>query len=129
MTLGVERLDHYSIRTTDIDTTRQFFVEALGFEDGYRPPFTFPGYWLYCGSHPTVHLIGIEKDQAVGSGAVDHMAFAATDAEKIRTRLVELGLEYRERRVPDLERHQIFVDDPNGITVELIFPYGENPSA
>ena len=120
--MAVDQLDHYSIRTTDLDKTVAFFVEALGFEDGYRPGFSFPGKWLYCGDKPVVHLIGIEDGQEIGSGAVDHLAFAASNITEVRKRLDQNDLTYFERTVPDLNRRQIFVDDPNGITVELNFP-------
>ena len=120
--MSVERLDHYSIRTTDLETTSRFFVDVLGFEEGDRPPFTFPGVWLYCGGKPTVHLIGIEEGQQSGSGAVDHVAFSATGFDTFRARLSELGLAFRESQVPGLQRRQLFVDDPSGIKVELNFP-------
>jgi hypothetical protein len=38
-------------------------------------------------------------------------------------KLVEFGLNFQERIVPELSEHQLFVDDPNGIKIELIFPY------
>ena len=55
--MALDRLDHYSIRTTDLDTTRDFYVEVLGLSEGYRPTFDFPGHWLYCGERAVVHLI------------------------------------------------------------------------
>ena len=36
--------------------------------------------------------------------------------------------EYRERQVPNMNLFQIFVEDPNGITIELNY-WGENESA
>ena len=129
-------LDHCAIRTGDLVATRDFFVDVLGLEDGDRPPFPFPGHWLYCAGRPVVHLIGLDaqgstglvdymgedRDAALtGTGAVDHVAFAADDLEGMRARIEELGIESRERDVPDLALHQIFVVDPNGITVEINF--------
>jgi hypothetical protein len=34
-------------------------------------------------------------------------------------RMKEKGYPFRERQVPDMDLFQVFVDDPNGITVEL----------
>jgi hypothetical protein len=34
-------------------------------------------------------------------------------------------LEFRERTVPDLGLHQVFVEDPSGVTIELNFPCAE----
>ncbi len=134
--MGITRLDHYSIRTDDLETTRDFYVEALGLVDGPRPPFPFPGYWLYCGDRPVVHLIGLDpggaqgltdymgadrKQVLKGGGAVDHVAFNADNLDGMRTRLESLGIDYRERDVPDMHLHQVFVQDPNGFTIEINF--------
>jgi catechol 2,3-dioxygenase-like lactoylglutathione lyase family enzyme len=135
--MGLTRLDHFSIRTADVDGTRDFFVRVLGLTDGERPPFKFPGAWLYCGEKDVVHIIGIdpadksglvdylgdrEEGVLAGTGAVDHLAFMAEDIEAMRNRLKDAGIPSREREVPLLGVRQIFVEDPNGVTVELNFP-------
>jgi len=35
------------------------------------------------------------------------------------------GTLFRERTVPDLGLHQLFIDDPNGVTIELNYPASE----
>ena len=45
--MGIEQLDHYSIRTPDLARAIRFYEDALGFHSGPRPPFTFPGAWMY----------------------------------------------------------------------------------
>ena len=47
-------LNHYSIRTTDMAATERFYVDVLGLTVGPRPPFPFPGLWLYRGPHTEV---------------------------------------------------------------------------
>jgi len=37
----------------------------------------------------------------------------------LMARLEAKGVRYRERKVPDLDLFQLFIEDPNGITVEL----------
>jgi catechol 2,3-dioxygenase-like lactoylglutathione lyase family enzyme len=138
-------LNHYSIRTTDLDACRRFYVDVLGLEVGPRPNFSFPGLWLYAGdtsqwSNAVVHIIGIAagkpdglKDHLgdrnagtlQGSGAVDHVAFFATGLTAMRARLARLGVAARERTVPDLGLRQLFVVDPTGIVVELNYPATE----
>ena len=49
--MPLSKISHYSIRTLDLEATRKFYTEALGFTVGPRPPFNFPGLWLYNGSH------------------------------------------------------------------------------
>ena len=46
-------------------------------------------------------------------------------AAATRTRLAAMGIAARERTVPLLGLHQLFVDDPNGVVVELNFPASE----
>jgi len=93
-----------------------------------------------------VHLIGIDPDKPeglkeylgdnvdpqfgeTGSGAFDHVAFRAKDPSVLIARLNNQGYDFRERKVPDLDLHQIFVEDPNGITVELNYFADEQKAA
>jgi catechol 2,3-dioxygenase-like lactoylglutathione lyase family enzyme len=68
--MPIGRLDHYSIRTLDIEASRRFYTEVMGFEEGFRPAFDFPGIWLYNGSHAgsygVVHIIGIDLSNPEG---------------------------------------------------------------
>ena len=138
--MGIAVLDHYSIRTLKLDETRAFYVDALGLQAGPRPPFKFPGVWLYRGDKAIVHVVGIDPENpaattdylgikgeldVVGTGTLDHVAFLATGLAAMRGRLHEMGVEIRERAVPDLGLHQLFVEDPNGVTIELNYPAAE----
>ena len=44
--MSIGKLDHYSIRTLDIEASRRFYTEVMGFQVGFRPLFKFPGLWL-----------------------------------------------------------------------------------
>ena len=44
-------------RRTISKPTRDFYRNILGLEVGFRPDLNFPGYWLYCGDVPVVHLV------------------------------------------------------------------------
>ncbi len=119
--MTIDRLDHVTIVTGDLEATRDFYVEVLGLEDGQRPPFTFPGAWLYCGPNPVVHLIGDDEAPPPGTGTFDHVAFRASDYDGVIRRLEAKGVDFNTRTVPDLGLRQIFVHDPNGVQVELNF--------
>jgi catechol 2,3-dioxygenase-like lactoylglutathione lyase family enzyme len=125
--MGLERMDHYTVRTTELARTREFYVDVLGLVDGYRPNFAFPGNWLYLGDFPVVHLIGLDPaaDSPVGSGAVDHIAFRAVDLTGMHAHLADLGVDWRDRTVPDQSLRQVFVEDPNGVVIELNFAADE----
>ena len=137
----INSLDHCAIRTTKLQETRDFFVDILGLQDGERPDFPFPGAWLYTDSTAVIHLIGVDPDDQSGlqryvggeisteslqgSGAFDHIAFRANDPSVLTERLKQTDYEYRERQVPNMNLFQIFVEDPNGITIELNY-WGED---
>lgn len=138
-------LNHFSIRTTDMEATRVFYEGALGLSVGPRPPFPFPGIWLYNGSHSDVanamvHVIGIDLNDPEGlkqylgdrdlsslkgTGAVDHIALFATGLEAKLQHLKQQGIAVRERTVPAIGLHQLFMDDPNGVVIELNYPAAE----
>ena len=138
-------LNHYAIRTYDLAACRRFYADLLGLAVGPRPDFPFPGLWLYAGdtavwANAVVHIVGIDRNdptglnqylgerdntQLQGSGAVDHVAFFATGLAAMRSTLAALGIAHRERTVPSIGLHQVFVDDPNGIIVELNYPAAE----
>jgi catechol 2,3-dioxygenase-like lactoylglutathione lyase family enzyme len=147
--MPIGKLDHYSIRTLDIEASRRFYIEVMGFNAGFRPPFKFPGVWLYNGAqYPettgVVHIIGIDPNDPQGlkdylgdrdlaslkgTGTVDHMAFTATGLDGMRLRLKGHGVGFRERTVPSLGIHQVFFEDPSGVTIELNYPAAEAAAA
>lgn len=135
--MAVSRLDHYSIRTTDLERTRTFYTEVIGLSVGPRPIFPFPGVWLYNGDVAVVHVVGIDVNDPAGladylgdrgledqdgTGTIDHVAFLCGDVAAMRERFAAAGVATREREVPLLKLQQIFLDDPNGVTLELNFP-------
>jgi hypothetical protein len=52
---------------------------------------------------------------------VDHIAFLASEPGQFIRRFKDLGVEYRPRALPESDLYQIFVKDPNGLTIELNF--------
>jgi catechol 2,3-dioxygenase-like lactoylglutathione lyase family enzyme len=124
--MGVEKLDHYAIRITDVARSVKFYEDALGLTQGYRPPFTFPGAWLYAGVKAIVHLVGADATGLAGTGPIDHIAFTASGLAEMRARLTRHGIEFRERRVPDLGLRQLFVHDPDGIKLEFNYSYPDD---
>ncbi|HYM31541.1 MAG TPA: VOC family protein [Candidatus Cybelea sp.] len=119
-------LDHVTVLCADVDRSRKFYNKVLGMLDGDRPPFDFPGAWLYVGERPVVHLIGDRNHEAIKTtGSFDHVAFDAKDLGGMRKRLKESGVEFTERKVPGRPLHQVFLHDPDGVMIELNFR-GEN---
>jgi len=150
--MEIKRVDHYSIRTNDLESSRRFYTQVIGLNEGPRPPFDFPGYWLYTGEPPKdlqtgggrnyglVHLMGDNKDKPGsldayvgdrkdsargGTGSLDHVAFAATGRAAMLDRCRRNNVGFFERAVPMLGLRQVFVKDPDGVTIELNFPASE----
>ena len=125
----ISRLDHVNILTNDVDACRRFYVDALGFEEGYRPPFDFPGLWLYLDGAPVIHIIEVTDPLPRNSGNIDHIAFCAHNYDKFTAMLEARGIEYEDRAVPGVALHQLFCFDPHGIKVEFNFEGQDRPWA
>jgi catechol 2,3-dioxygenase-like lactoylglutathione lyase family enzyme len=132
--MPVTQLNHYFVRANDLEATKDFYVNVLGFQVLPRPEFPFRGYWLgvdgtaqiHIGPHdvPNAHLfyLGTPENAARDqTGVIDHVAFLATDPEAFRRRLEEMNVGYRPRYQPEAKLFQLFVKDPNGVTIELNF--------
>jgi hypothetical protein len=69
-----------------------------------------------------VHLVDIsqtEEPQKPDSGVVHHVAFASQGFAGMQQRLKSKGMKFDSRQVPGGDLWQIFVDDPNGVMIEL----------
>ena len=120
--MGVGVLDHFNIRTRKLAETVRFYEDVLGLENGERPNFAFPGAWMYSEGKPVVHLVDIsptEEQQKPDSGVVHHVAFASRDFAGMKRRLQSKGMPFESRQVPGGDLWQIFVNDPNGVMIEL----------
>ena len=120
MSVGV--LDHFNIRTRNLADTIRFYEDILGLEKGARPDFAFPGAWMYSEGKAVVHLVDIsktEEPQKPDSGVVHHVAFISRGFAEMQKRLEGKGFKYDSRQVPGGDHWQIFVDDPNGVMIEL----------
>jgi catechol 2,3-dioxygenase-like lactoylglutathione lyase family enzyme len=129
--LSLGHIEHFLVLTGDLEGTRDWYERVLGLASGERPPLPFPGYWLYAGDVPAVHVAdrsayethaasaGTGSSAAAGStGAVDHIAFSATGYEELKERLAAHGVDAVENEVPGVMR-QLFLRDPNGVRLEL----------
>ena len=122
MGISVGVLDHFNIRTRDLASTVRFYEDMLGLEKGPRPNFAFPGAWMYSEGKAVVHLVDIAattEPQKPDSGVVHHVAFASHGFDGMKQRLKSKGMPFEARQVPGGDLWQIFVNDPNGVMIEL----------
>lgn len=125
--MAVAGMNHFTILTDNLPATLAFYDEHLGLRPGARPPFTFPGAWLYPqgGNEAILHVIaGVERKVLV-KGVIDHMAFTGRDLPATVKKLKERGVGYELRRLPEYGTWQLFFHDPNGAKVEIDFDPAE----
>jgi catechol 2,3-dioxygenase-like lactoylglutathione lyase family enzyme len=117
------------VPTDDLEMTKAFYCDVLGFEVGERPPLEFPGYWLYLDGVACVHVAERAAYEAhaarLGLSAmpapIDHVAFAAEGYEQLAERLDAGGIEAVANAAPGAGLRQLFFSDPNGVRIELNF--------
>ena len=133
--MPITELNHYLLVAKDLEKTKKFYQKVLGLEIAReRPDFGFPGFWLKAGEHICVHLASQApnriRDQfllkkhprgTTGSGSVDHIAFLARDPEEVRKRIQKNKVAMHYRSFPDAKLFQIFLKDPDDVTIELNF--------
>ena len=133
LSCGIEILDHFFVYSSKLSLTKTFYCEVLGLEDGPRPAFDFPGYWFYLSGKPVIHVGthefpgGFDRtghDREDDTGTIDHVAFRCTGFPEFIARFQEYDQQFKIQEIPDFDLKQIFIKDPNGVTIELNF-FGE----
>jgi catechol 2,3-dioxygenase-like lactoylglutathione lyase family enzyme len=125
-------MEHVLVLSDDINASREFYTTIVGLQLGARPPLEFPGFWLYAGATPCLHLadrqsylahaerLGLSvMHEPTGRGPVDHIAFNASDYDAVCARVQRSGLSAVRNTVAGGAIRQLFLDDPNGVRVEI----------
>jgi len=130
--MGLTNLHHVAIKVKDLAKTDHFYVDVLGFKKVDRPKLDFPGSWLQVGE-TMIHLYGGDPAKNreglydVGGAAVDHIAFRAIGFDDMKLRIESCGMPWRQNSIEDFALWQLFVKDPNDITIELNFDANSEP--
>ncbi|MEO5586540.1 MAG: VOC family protein [Novosphingobium sp.] len=128
--MQVNGLDHVNVIAADLDETIRFYQDVLGLKFGARPSeMNFAGGWLLdAGGRAIIHLItfdparhGEQERRSMPTGSIDHVALACADFAGTVKRCEDLGVAYRvnDRKYGALR--QVFITDPNNVTLELNF--------
>jgi catechol 2,3-dioxygenase-like lactoylglutathione lyase family enzyme len=125
--MAVAGMNHFTILTDDLPRTLAFYEEHLGLKPGARPPFNFPGAWLYAegGNDAILHVIAGVERKALVKGVIDHMAFTGRGLPATVKKLKDRGIDHELRRLPSYGTWQLFFHDPNGAKVEIDFDPAE----
>ena len=137
--MPLSHLEHLLILADDLEATKDWYVDVLGFRVGEHPDFGVHVYWLYLGGGDVLHVVQAADEGAPGdanappasgdivSGGrpIHHVAFRATGLAEMRAHLEAGKVEFLEQQASNQNLYQIFLRDPNGITIELNFPADE----
>ena len=120
--MDIAGLDHANLRTTRLDEMIVWYRDVLGFEIGWRPPFPFPGAWLYRHGNPLVHLVSVDGPIPDADNlTLEHVAFRARGRAAFHANLEALGVPFTEVFVPDTTLVQYNVHDPDGNHLHIDF--------
>jgi catechol 2,3-dioxygenase-like lactoylglutathione lyase family enzyme len=119
--LPVSAVHHISHVVRDLEASRTFYRDLLGFREIKRANFNFAGAWLF-NYGVQIHLI--EDTSAPDrsgkiSGRADHVAFHTDDIASVEASLTHAGTDFYKSVVPETNVTQIFIHDPDGNTVEF----------
>lgn len=117
------RFDHVNLHAAPDSALQRLFGDVMGLQSGHRPPFPFPGQWLY-GDADRALLHVVQAPSVQGEAIrLGHIAFRTDEAaETVIARLRDAGLAHEVAVVPEDSDVQIFVPLPGGLVVELDVP-------
>ena len=126
--LQVHSFDHITLIVSDLNATRELYVDVLGMSELPRPDFDFPGAWFGVDGvqiHATVASElagqagwGDRQVKSVSRG--HHFAFEVTDVNAAFKHVTRLGIPVGDgpKTRPD-GAHQLYIYDPDHHLVEL----------
>jgi len=139
--MPLSHLEHYLIVARSYEETCRWYVSNLGMTVGAHPDFgpDVEVTWLYIGEHDVIHIVPprepetddnsavsfSKEDIAKGGRPIHHIAFRASGRKSMLEQFKQNHTPYIEQQGKNATLVQVFVRDPNGITVELNFPADE----
>jgi len=127
--MQVNGVNHINIVAADLAKTVEFYESVLGMKAQPIPvaPPGFDGRWIVDSQgNPIIHVqaYNAERHGAIESGltgSLDHVALTCVGFDDTQARCTELGVDYRvnDRQFGNLR--QVFVTDPDNISLELNF--------
>ena len=127
--MTVTAVNHFTILTDDLPATLAFYEEHLNLKSGSRPPFKFPGAWLYAdggrGKDPILHIIAGKEKKSLVKGVIDHMAFSGAGLAAAVAKLKKKNIQYELRQQVGSGTWQLFFFDPNDAKIEIDFEPSE----
>src|SRR5437870_11866159 len=78
--MPVAAMNHFRVLSDDLEATRRFYCDLFGVKVGWRPPFQFPGWWVYADDDtPIARVIHSEDLPRARGGVLDELTFLPED--------------------------------------------------
>ena len=115
----VNGIDHVVLHVKDIERSKQFYMEILGFE--WRHELERPGFhmsFLSCGSQG-LDLCEVPDGEIHGGSELNHIALRLVEGERdeVVARFASVGVEVFGR---DNDPSTMYLDDPDGHRIQLL---------
>ena len=118
------KLDHATIRTKDLNGTKNFLLNVFDLEEKPRPKIIqrIPGHWLYHKNEPIIHLIqsyGNPLDYT--TEGFDHIGIKLKNYDKFKQKLKQLNIPYSLMDIEEISERRIFFRTPENVLFEVVF--------
>ena len=121
MTIRLKQLAHACIFARDLVETRRFYENVLGMRsvfDFTREGKTF-GFYLDAGNRTFIEVFENASAEYSGKNQINHLCLEVEDLSQAVSHIRDAGLEPTEPKKGCDETWQAWIDDPNGVKIEL----------
>jgi catechol 2,3-dioxygenase-like lactoylglutathione lyase family enzyme len=129
--LPLKSFNHLSKEVINLEKSKNFYCDLLGFVVVPRPPFETDGYWLW-GYNLSLHLVSTKNKRERRSvikaryqhftealPRVDHFAFMTDDISYVKEILDQANVYYKHVKPDSTGIEQLFFFDPDGNVIEV----------
>ncbi|SHJ26892.1 VOC family protein [Wenxinia saemankumensis] len=121
MALKLKQLAHVCIFARDVEETRRFYEDVLGMKTVFN--FTREGrlfgFYLDAGNRTFVEVFENGSAEYSGKNQINHMCLEVEDLAEAVAHIRAQGIEPTEPKKAVDETWQAWIDDPNGVKIEL----------
>jgi catechol 2,3-dioxygenase-like lactoylglutathione lyase family enzyme len=120
--LPIQAVNHVAVTTRNVERSRAFYRDVLGFREVARPAFDFDGAWLF-NYGLMIHIIANHAAAPADGDGIrtrdNHLALHTDDMQLAERLLREHSIAFRKNEIVDRGIKQIFFRDPDGHHIEI----------
>lgn len=132
MTIKLERIGHCALRVRDIESSKSFYTQVLGFQVMEEDPDHGGVFMSLPGDGHTIDIIPVDEPETAtpapesrSRAGLVHIAFKVSSYEALRDAYQALqshGVEVQ-RLMDHVSQRSIYFDDPEGNGLEIYYEY------